>query len=39
MSTIAMPTPKASTLDRRDEIIAALEAAIPGAVISDPAGT
>ncbi len=39
MSTIAMPTPKASTLDRRDEIIAALEAAIPGAVISDPAET
>ena len=39
MSTIAMPTPKASTLDRRDEIIAALEGAIPGAVISDPAET
>lgn len=39
MSTIAMPTPDAGTLDRRDEIIAALEAAVPGAVISDPAET
>ena len=37
MSTIAMPTPDAGTLDRRDEIIAALEGAVPGAVISDPA--
>ena len=39
MSTIAMPTPDAGTLDRRDEIIAALEAAVPGAVISDPVET
>ena len=39
MSTIAMPTPDAGTLDRRDEIIAALEVAVPGAVISDPAET
>lgn len=39
MSTIAMPTPDAGTLDRREEIIEALEAAVPGAVISDPAET
>ncbi len=39
MSTIAMPTPDAGTLNRRDEIIEALETAVPGAVISDPAET
>ena len=39
MSTIAMPTPDAGTLDRREDIIAALEAAVPGAIISDPAET
>lgn len=39
MSTIAMPTPDAGTLDRREEIIEALEVAVPGAVISDPAET
>jgi len=39
MSTIAMPTPDAGTLDRRDEIVEALEAAVPGAVIADPAET
>ncbi|MEM7269536.1 MAG: FAD-linked oxidase C-terminal domain-containing protein [Pseudomonadota bacterium] len=39
MSTIAMPTPDAATLDRAAEIIAALEAAVPGAVISDPRET
>ncbi len=39
MSTIAMPVPDAGTLSRRDEIIEALEAAVPGAVISDPVET
>lgn len=39
MSTIAMPTPDAGTLDRREDIIAALEIAVPGVVISDPAET
>lgn len=36
MSTIAMPTPDLSILDRRDEIVAALNAALPNnSVISD----
>lgn len=40
MSTIAMPKPDLSILDRRDEIIAALEAALPkDTVIGDPAET
>lgn len=39
MSTIAMPVPDSDTLGRRDEIIDALEAAVPGAVISDPIET
>ncbi len=39
MSTIAMPVPDSDTLGRRDEIIDALEAAVPGAVISDPVET
>jgi len=40
MSTIAMPIPDASILDRRAEIIAALEAVLPkDSVISDPSET
>ena len=39
MSTISMPVPDSDTLGRRDEIIDALEAAVPGAVISDPIET
>jgi glycolate oxidase len=34
-----MPVPDSDTLGRRDEIIDALEAAVPGAVISDPIET
>ncbi|MDG1972437.1 MAG: FAD-binding protein, partial [Paracoccaceae bacterium] len=36
---MAMPVPDSDTLGRRDEIIDALEAAVPGAVISDPIET
>ena len=37
--TIAMPTPDAATLARRDEIVAALRAIVPGeGVIDDPDG-
>ncbi|GIX12863.1 MAG: hypothetical protein KatS3mg118_0822 [Paracoccaceae bacterium] len=39
MSMLAMPEPDARVLARREEIVAALEAALPGAVISDPAET
>ena len=39
MSSIAMPDPDTRTLERGSEIFAALEAAVPGAVISDPAET
>ena len=40
MSTIAMPRPSDSILARKQEIVAALKAALPGdAVISDPADT
>lgn len=40
MSTIAMPEPDAGILSRRDEIVAALTAALPpDTVISDPAET
>ncbi len=39
MSRIGMPEPDPLVLERRAEIVAALEAAVPGAVISDPAET
>ncbi len=39
MSTIAMPQPDQDILARRQDILAALEQAAPGVVISDPAET
>ena len=39
MSTIAMPQPDQKILARRQDILAALEQAAPGVVISDPAET
>ena len=37
MSGLSMPVPDSGVLDRRWEIVSALEAAVPGSVISDPA--
>lgn len=39
MSTIAMPEPDTATLDRKSEIVAALESVAPGAVISEAVET
>ena len=39
MSRITMPEPDSRTLEQRARIVAALEAAVPGAVIADPAET
>ena len=39
MSTIAMPSPDVAIIDRKSDIVSALEQAAPGAVISNPAET